>query len=134
MPVKHDESSLKSALMRELRLTLPKFVALRHEDVRTCGIPDLSLTGLGRTTWWEFKHANPRFESQGVQELTMLRLAACGYARYVVWEEDANGGAQRTLIVHPKKMQSLEPEDACGGFNMKFVARFMQAAHEGGRR
>lgn len=119
-----NESYLKSALMKELKLQLPGFVALRHEDVRSAGIPDMSLTGGGRTTWWEFKLAAPRFASRGIQELTMLQLAAAGFARYVVWEEKRS--VMRTLIVHPKRIGTLMPEDWCTGFDMQFIVDFMR--------
>lgn len=104
MPEKKRESALKSALMAEIKAHLPGFVAQRHEDVRTSGTPDLSLTGRARTSWWEFKHGTPDFESHGIQELTMLRLAASSFhARYVVWEE--RRGVKRTLVVHPKHIE-----------------------------
>lgn len=122
-----NESSLKSALMRQVKLDLSGFVALRHEDVRTAGIPDLSLTGLGRTSWWEFKHTVNGFDSTGIQELTMLRLAAAGYARYVVWEEKKS--IKRTLIVHPKHLGDLVPEAFCVGFDMRWLVEQVKKAH-----
>jgi len=115
--------------MQELRLMLPGFVALRHEDVRTCGIPDLSLTGLNKTTWWEFKYGHPDFSSHGIQELIMLRLAAAGFARYVLWMEVGNG-VETTLIVHPKKLKDLEWEVAIPRFDHKAVVSYMKAVHE----
>jgi hypothetical protein len=124
-----DESGLKSKLMAQIKLDLPKFVALRHEDVRTAGIPDLSLTGFARTTWWEFKHATPDFESHGIQELTMLRLAAAGFARYVIWQE--RGGVKRTLIVHPKHIRTLLTETSCSGHDYQFLTDYMRKVHEG---
>ena len=122
-----DESSLKSGLMKELKAHLPGFVALRHEDMRSAGIPDLSLTGCARTTWWEFKYGMPSFKGSGIQELTMLRLAAAGYARYVVWEEKRD--VKRTLIVHPKQVGTMDAEAWCTGFDHRFVVEFMKKAH-----
>lgn len=122
-----NESLLKSALIKELKLQLPGFVALRHADVRTSGIPDLSLTGRTHTTWWEFKHGTPSFASSGIQELTMLRLAAAGYARYVVWEEKL--GIRRTLVVHPRQIGAVDAEAWCTGFDHRFVVAFMRKVH-----
>ena len=122
-----DESGLKSALMRQIKIGLPGFVALRHEDVRTSGIPDLSLTRYGRTSWWEFKHAAPNFVSSGIQELTMLRLATAGRAWYVVWHE--YGSLKETLIVRPKNLKALTPEASCMKFNHLFVIEFMRKVH-----
>lgn len=128
-----NESMLKSALMLILKQQNPRFVALRHEDIRTSGIPDLSLTGFNRTTWWEFKYANPKFKSEGIQELTMLRLAAVGFARYVVWEDV--GGFKRTLVVHPKHIGEdlgVHAESSCVGFDHRFIAKYMEDIHRRG--
>lgn len=122
-----NESGLKSALMKQVKLQLPGFVALRHEDVRTAGIPDLSLTGNGRTTWWEFKHGDPDFASTGIQELTMLRLSVAGFARYVVWEEKED--VRRTLVLRPKNLTDLIPEWWCSGFDHGAVVDYMKLVH-----
>jgi hypothetical protein len=124
-----DESKLKSKLMLRVKERLPGFVALRHEDVRSSGHPDISMTGFARTSWWEAKHGTPDFESQGIQELTMRRLAAAGYARYIVWEE--RRGIRRTLIVHPKHIGTdpLIAEASCVGFDHDFVIDCIRKAH-----
>ncbi len=101
-----DESKLKSALMKQLHKDLPSWVHLRHEDVRSSGHPDISTTGIGKTTWLEVKHGTPRFDSTGIQELTMLRLAAQGSAFYLIYLEDGDGENKRTMIVPPKGIKS----------------------------
>jgi len=118
--------------MEQIKLHMKGFVALRHEDVRTAGIPDLSLTGHGKTSWVEVKHGTPDFDSQGIQELTMLRLAAAGYARYLIYLENKDGSNKRTLIVHPKKLGTLEPEAECDGHNHRWVADFFMERHING--
>lgn len=123
------ESVLKSALMQTIKAQLPDFIAIRHEDVRTSGTPDISLTGLRRTAWIEVKHGTPRFESTGIQELTMLRLARAGFARYLIYQEDKNGESRRTLIVHPRNLGSLTPEASCEGFNHRWVVEYFREAH-----
>lgn len=122
------ESELKSALMRELRATIPGAVAMRHEDRFTSGIPDLSVTVGNCTTWWEFKHAVPSYVTDGIQELTMLRLAAAGYARYVIWHE-THGGFKRTMIVRPRDIKDLTPEAFCVGFDHKWLVNEIRKAH-----
>ena len=124
-----NESQLKSKLMELIRDGLPGFVAIRHEDVRRAGIPDLSLTGYGKTSWIEIKHGTPDFDSTGIQELTMLRLAAAGYARYLVYIENQDGSNKRTLIVHPKRLKDLEPEAWCLGYNHRWVIDFLKDRH-----
>jgi hypothetical protein len=127
--MKKNETGIRSALVEEFK-SLVGFVLLRHEDIRTVGMPDASLTGYGNTSWMEFKHATPDFTSSGIQELTMLRLAAAGFARYVIWHEKADGTAKRTLIVHPKNLKTMEPEEWCVGFNHKWVVEYFRRRHQ----
>lgn len=115
--------------MTALKLHAPTLVALRHEDIRTVGIPDMSITGFGRTCWWEFKAATPRVVSTGIQELTMLRLAAAGFARYIVWQEHRDGSNKRTLIVHPTNLKDLLPEAFCIGYDMRFLVDYILKVH-----
>ena len=122
------ESELKAALMRELRAQLPGYVHLRHEDRFTSGHPDISITGCGRTTWLEAKHATPKFDSDGIQELTMLRLAAAGSAYYVIWHE--KNSVKKTMIVHPKHLHDLMPETFCVGFDHKFIVEYVKKVHQ----
>ena len=128
--LKRQESPLKSKLMEHIKLHMKDFVAMRHEDIRTSGIPDLSLTGYGKTTWWEVKHGTPNFDSRGIQELTMLRLAGAGYARYLIYIEDADGNNKRTLIVHPKHIGDMEAEAWCIGHNHRWVIEFFRKVHK----
>lgn len=123
------ESTLKSRFLAELRL-FPGFVIIRHEDVRTSGIPDLSLTGYGKDSWIEIKHGTPDFQSEGIQELTMLRLAGAGYARYLIYREDKNGQSKKTMIVHPTHIKDLEAEAWCIGHNHKWAAEFFRKRHQ----
>jgi len=104
-PITKEEAELRSAFMfvAERLLTPLQFVLLRHEDIRTGGIPDLSVTGYGKTTWWEFKHGTPYFESPGNQELMMMRLKVNGYARYIIWRERPGEG-KTTNIVNPVEL------------------------------
>jgi len=123
-----NESVLKSKMMIAIKLGLPGFIAFRHEDVRSVGIPDLSLTGNGRTSWWEAKYDDDDgFKSTGIQELTMCRLARHGHARYIVWENKKN--IRRTLIVHPTNIGTCVPEVFCRGFDMSWLIDYMQNTH-----
>jgi len=102
-------------------------VLLRHEDVRTAGIPDLSVTLRGKTSWWEFKHATPNYPSTGIQELTCLRLAAAGTCFYVIYHEEGN--YKRTLIIHPRNIKTLDPEVWQPGFDHSFVIDYIKWTH-----
>ena len=125
------EGELKATFVRELRRQLPGLVVLAHQDIRTVGIPDLSVTGNGRTSWLEFKHGNPHFASQGYQELTCMRLAAGGFCRYVIFHENADGTAKRTMIVHPKMLKEMIPESFTTGFNHKWLCEWVREVHWG---
>ncbi len=128
------ESALKSAFMQQLKQDLPGFVAIRHEDVRTSGTPDLSITGAGRTSWWEFKHATPHWTGTGIQELICCRLAAAGYCRFVIWWESATGLGKRTMIVHPKVIHERQgwtvmPEEVTPGFDHRWLVQQIKDVH-----
>lgn len=123
------ESVLKSRLVDAIKKTMPGCVLIRHEDVRTSGIPDFSLTGYMRTSWWEVKHGTPKFDSTGIQELTMLRLAGAGFARYIIYDENKVGQNKRTLIVHPKHLKDLEPEVWCVGHDHRFIVEYITSVH-----
>lgn len=95
------ESALRSAFMEKLTEVAPLAIALRHEDVRRNAVPDMSFTLHGNTSWCEFKHGTPEFESRGDQELMMQRLSERGFAAYyIIWLESTEEG-KHTYLVHP---------------------------------
>jgi len=96
------ESELKSAFTKVLKEQQPNAIILLFASA---GAPDREITEGGRTIHLEFKHATPEFDSDGLQELTCMRLAAEGYCRYVLWWED--GRDKFTLIVHPNVVHSV---------------------------
>jgi hypothetical protein len=70
------EAYLKGRLVRAFREDLPGCVVFRHEDMRTAGIPDISVTWHGRTRWIEVKLDRPGSRSKvtAIQRLTLERL------------------------------------------------------------
>lgn len=117
------------------RRTMPGFLFLRHEDKFGHGVPDLTITGLKKTSWWEFKLAdeNDGFPSEGIQELTMKRLAAYGgIAFYVIYKQIARKQYQ-AFIVHPddlsvwKTMRFESPVEET--FPHHWVLKFMWEQH-----
>jgi len=125
------EGELKSAFGTELK-RLPGFYMFQ---IATAGWPDRGIVGAGRTTFWEFKHGTPDFDSPGNQELTCQRLALHGgWCRYVVWQENAKGVGQRTLIVHPREVAgrsnwNLQPESWCVGYDHRWLVNKIREAH-----
>lgn len=81
------EVDLVLALVRKLAEKLPGAVVFKHADTMTAGIPDISVTWGGVTTWLEVKYANPRIEHQEAQALIMARLRVIGRAYYVIYDE-----------------------------------------------
>jgi len=126
-PISRRENALKGALIKHLRAAFPYFVILPHQDGYTAGIPDISISGNGRTSWWECKHGTPEFKSTGIQELTCLRLARNSYCRYIIWKE--KGEDKETLIVHPLFLKMADPEVHSPGFDHHFVERFIRRVH-----
>lgn len=136
MSIPKREAELKSAFTKEFKRQHPGFMTL---FLMNSGAPDRALVGLGRTSFWEFKHATPDFSSPGNQELFCIRLAASSAAcRYVLWWESAKGIGQRTMIVHPGEIKASHqerrdpiPEDSCTGFNHRWLANYVWKVHHG---
>lgn len=95
-----NEGTLKNQLVKRLEDDMPGAVVLRHEELFRSGIPDMSVTWNGKTTWWEAKLADPNPRGKGIQKLTASRLAEQGRCYYIIWV--ASPGPKRTLIVEPK--------------------------------
>jgi len=124
------EAQLKALLVAKVKELLPPFVVIAHTETFRAGVPDLSITGGGRTTWWECKHGTPGFASTGIQELTCLRLAIAGYCRYIIWSEAYDGTDKQTLIVHPRKLKDVEPELSFSSYNMTKLVDLIAKIHQ----
>ena len=123
-----NESTCKTVLMKKLRAEFPHAVCFRHEDRMTHGIPDLSVTMDKRTSWWEVKYATPRFESPGIQELTLKRLGKTGYAYYIIFEDVPTG--KTTYIVDPNDLATYrETAWTVKGFDYNAVVTFIARIH-----
>jgi hypothetical protein len=99
------EHTLVKQLLALAREELKGYVIQKHNDRANSGIPDISVTGLGFTSWWEIKCANPMFDSPGIQELNCLRLAVAGFCAYIIYDyrDEKN---PNTHIVHPRHLKS----------------------------
>lgn len=118
------EAWLKSQFFQTLKMMQPRYYVLHHS---TRAAPDYSISGDGRTTFWEFKHATPDFESPGDQELMCMRLALASFCRYVIWKEPG----PRTLIVRPHYVhdRSLVADARCDGFNHSWLVEEIVKVH-----
>lgn len=124
------EGDLKGELTKKLRTELPiGFRVYRHEDRRTSGVPDISITGCKRTTWLEVKFINPRLEDFELQHIEMQRLAIAGQAWYVIYE--LRRDVERTLIVEPKHLENWQSQYVVfhTGFKHRLIVDFIRKVH-----
>jgi hypothetical protein len=123
-----NETTIVSRAVSVMKAELKSFVVFKHADRFRSGIPDVSVSGNGFTSWWEFKYADPDFDSRGIQELTMLRLDHASYARYVIFCEDK---VRQVLIVEPSKIGTwgTEYELRISRFDYGLVAAHIHSIH-----
>jgi hypothetical protein len=121
-----DETYLKKKFMEVARERLRGFVCQRLEIPTISGWPDIVIAGMNYTSWHEFKFADPDFDSTGIQELTMNRLARASYARYVIYIEEPKG----IRIVHPKDFAQWATSGVYReGWDHEWVAFSIYQAH-----
>lgn len=126
-----DETECKKRLCKDGRNTCRGYVFVRIEDRLSCGTPDLFVTAHGWSSWWEAKYANPDFDSQGIQELMMLRLALHGYARYIIYNRTMN----ETRIVEPRSLNVWRTSGiSCVGLDNAWVLEQIRKVHTSWQR
>jgi len=107
-----------------MRLHLPGAVVFRHEDHFTAGVPDISITNAGHTTWIEVKIArNGKIRSKGIQKLTAQKLAMAGAKTlFVIFEDDGTA----TYICHPSRIETWHIEARYDGLNYEAVTKIVR--------
>lgn len=101
------EHDLSRKLVKALRVALEPacFVILKHNQRTGVGVPDISVTGAGRTSWWELKYLKAgRLIQRGLQAHMLHRLGQAGLARYIMFYDDRTAvtdADQRELISWP---------------------------------
>lgn len=106
-------------------------VVLKHSDYALSGVPDITITWNGRTSWWEAKHATPRIQGTGLQHLTARRLAAAGHCWYIVYETHSANG-DRTCLVRPEHVGEngyFRPDAFHTGIDHAFILDFIRRVH-----
>ena len=116
------ESTLVTQLKNALCAGLPGAVVFKHHDAITAGIPDLSVTWKGTTTWLEVKYNTDRIRP--LQHNTLLRLARQNRAYYVIYH------------LKPQKVRLVNPlliPDAAGaileGWDHRGVVALIRSLH-----
>lgn len=148
----YTETQLKSKLTKALRESLNNAVIFRHEDQFTSGVPDISITWKGYTTWLEVKLAKPAIRGKGVQKHTMQMLAENGRCWYVVYTIKKLEGHlintksimfpgllepqfYSTFIVSPKEVNDgnwILSKNYVDNFDHQFVVDFIKNSHSHG--
>lgn len=114
------EAKLSSALVRLLRQELPQAVIFKHWDHITAGVPDISVTWLHRTTWYEVKYITKGIIQRGQQRRVLEQMGEHGVAWYIIYLATPIPG---TYIVHPSKLDTFtqDYEMMTTGFNHRLV-------------
>jgi len=125
------ESDLSRALVKVLRAGMPDGVVFKHADTITAGIPDISVTWHGVTSWLEIKHAHPSIIDRGIQALTLKQLGAAGRAHYVIYYETKTLG-KRTIVCVPYDVRAYELKDLpfAEGFDHVYVLNAVKRIHQ----
>jgi hypothetical protein len=116
-------------LLKTYRTESPGSVVIKHADRFTFGVPDMTVTENWMTSWWEVKHADPDFESQGIQELMALRLYTAGRnCHYIIYDENPKS----VLIVRPPDIKDWKTKSIAEtlGHDHKWVVNFIKDYHE----
>ena len=83
------EVTVRRDLKKALQARLPNAMILRHEDLYTSGIPDLSISYAGKTSWWEIKYADPHCKTTRIQQHTCTQLNLQGFCcRYIIFRRE----------------------------------------------
>jgi hypothetical protein len=120
--------------MAEIKKGLPTSVALRHEDRFTSGIPDISVSLNGKTSWWEVKVADPSCRSKEIQKHLCRRLNAESFCRYVIYRRGLPKGKRppQIIIVPPLEFERWQDAGivvAEKKFNHASVVLYMAQIH-----
>lgn len=117
------ESQLTAALKKHLINALGG-VVFKHADAITAGIPDLSVTWNGHTSWVEVKRGKG-VKTRGVQAYTLRQLSAEGSCWVVQYTEEVTR-IWRPAHVDPEHW-TLVSEVA--GTNHTHVVDFIRGVH-----
>ncbi len=125
----HEHKPMRD-LLKTIREMRPNAVVFKLADRFTIGVPDMCVTELGITSFWEVKLADPDFDSMGLQEFNALRLAKHGICYYIIYEK-ADLSPEMVYIVHPQQLKNWKTQaiSAQKGFNHIWVCNFIVEKH-----
>lgn len=124
-----NESTLVTQLKNALRAAMSGAVVIKHHDAITAGIPDLSVTWSGTTTWLEVKYANPKLLKRELQHQVMLSLERQGQgsAYYVLYVARS---FPHVVVCLPSQLDDrMFTHRNYTGFEHTAVAQFIKQRH-----
>lgn len=123
------EASLTHDLGEAIKKRLNGAIVIKHADRFNAGIPDMSVTWMRVTSWWEVKYSRDgKFKSPAIQSTMCRRLARHGYCFYIVYA--SVDGEDTVSIVRPELLSKWR-NVRMPGFIHDWVARKIQMLHEG---
>jgi len=94
--------------MRQIQTQIPEALAIRYEDRYTGGIPDLSISWRGQTSFWEIKYADPSCVTSKVQHYLCDQLDTHGFhCRYIIFQR----GIPKRSHPRPRQIRIVKPTD-----------------------
>lgn len=124
-----NEAELQSDFVKGARVKLPEFIVIPHRNPSEAGTPDLSITGLGRTSWWELKLARPVIRARGVQDIMLARLHTRGVARYLIFR-DHHGQKTTHIVTADRVANGTWVEFGVPGWSLNFIFDYVRTLHE----
>jgi hypothetical protein len=129
------EATVSRQLIRHLHTELPDALPLRHEDKFTKGVPDLSISLAGHTSFWELKYADPDIQSSKLQRYMCQQLDTRGFfCRYVIFRRGhAHHWPRQIRVVNPHDFahwRTLGLVISSGAFDYRALVRYIQEIHE----
>lgn len=129
---KKTESRYTQEFRKEVEKELPYAVVIKLADNYTIGVPDMTITFDGHTSWWELKVARKDSATlkglgKGIQNMMAQRLALEGICYYIVfWDAPSKKGI---CIYEPKDVNMQNPLlDVAVGDYLK-VIEFIKRCH-----
>jgi len=122
-----NEATLKRNLVKAIKTTMPGAVVFRHEDQFTAGIPDISVTWAGITTWWEVKHSpiGRNSKATSLQSYTLDQLSRQSTAGLITYAETKRVGRTVAFIDYADDLKAT----TLTGWRQEAVASLIQGYH-----
>jgi len=119
------ESDLTKRFIEALRRTMPGAVVFKHADAWTAGIPDLTVSWRGVTTWVEVKKLP--YRARGIQRVRVQQLGRVARVFYVMYDVEKKA----VVVITPERFERGETAEFVADFSggHRAVADFIAFTH-----